>query len=250
MTNNTDLLERSPEERARIEDLLRIVPKGQDSVLEIGARDGRITQFLPAYFRRVTALDLEKPQFSFDRVSTVKGDVRHLEFPDQSFDCVFCTEVLEHVPGVEKAATEIARVARRNILLGVPFRQDTRIGRLTCGHCGKPNPPWGHVNNFDEQRLQRLFPGWIFETKSFVGINRECTNGLATWLQDLGGNPYGSYEQEEPCIYCGHKHVAPERGGFLSRALVALGVRLQNLQSQLTKPHPNWVHLLLRRPAA
>lgn len=250
MTNYSDLLERSPEERERIEDLLRIVPKGQDTALEIGARDGRITKFLPAYFRHVTALDLERPPFSFDRVTTVMGDARHLEFPDQSFDCVFCTEVLEHVPGVEKAASEIARVARRAIVLGVPYRQDTRIGRITCRHCGKPNPPWGHVNTFDEQRIRDLFPNWTFQTKSFIGVNRERTNALATWLQDLGGNPYGSYDQEEPCIFCGRKHVAPERGGFFSRVTVAAGVRLQKLHSRLTPPHPNWIHLVLRRPHA
>ncbi len=243
--STADLLQRSPEERARIEDLLRILPKGQETVLEIGARDGRVTQLLPAYCGHVTALDLEKPAFAYERVTPVKGDVRRLEFADRSFDCVFCTEVLEHVPGVEQAASEIARVAKRNVVIGVPFRQDTRIGRTTCRHCGKPNPPWGHVNTFDEQRLRDLFPNWTVATKSFVGANHERTNALAAWLQDLGGNPYGSYDQDEPCIYCGRKQIAPERSGLLARALAAAGVRLQNLQSRIAKPWPNWIHVVL-----
>jgi len=40
----------------------------------------------------------------------VPGSVTELPFPDQSFQFVFCTEVLEHVPDHHKAAAEISRV--------------------------------------------------------------------------------------------------------------------------------------------
>jgi SAM-dependent methyltransferase len=119
----------------------------------------------------------------------VKGDVRNLEFPDQSFDCVFCTEVMEHVPGVEQAAREISRVARHAIVIGVPYKQDLRVARLTCQTCHKSTPAWGHVNSFDERRLGELFPQW-HPTNSYVGTQQNRTNRIAAWLQDIGSNPY------------------------------------------------------------
>jgi SAM-dependent methyltransferase len=44
------------------------------------------------------------------RHDAVPGSVTELPFPDDSFQFVFCTEVLEHVPDHHKAAAEISRV--------------------------------------------------------------------------------------------------------------------------------------------
>src|SRR5512139_805984 len=93
----------SEREQSRTEDLLRRLPRGRHSVLDIGARDGHFSRRLTEYFTTVTALDLRQPGFEYPRVVTVAGDVRRLGFPDNSFDCVFCAEVLEHVAEVERA---------------------------------------------------------------------------------------------------------------------------------------------------
>src|SRR5262249_20346926 len=158
---------------------------------EIGSRDGYHTRKLTDVFQQVTALDLSKPPFDIPRVTPVQGDVTCLDFPDRFFDCVLCAEVLEHVPAVEQAAREIARVARHEVLIGVPYKQDTRVGRLSCSSCGKSNPPFGHVNTFDEHRLQELFQGLDPVTTHWVGTNRERTNAISTRLLDYAGNPWG-----------------------------------------------------------
>lgn len=53
----------------------------------------------------------------------VLGDVQRLPFPDDSFDTVLCTEVLEHVPDPWGAVREIRRVLRPGgqALLTSPF---------------------------------------------------------------------------------------------------------------------------------
>src|SRR5580658_5701608 len=124
------------------------MPLGRTSILEIGARDGYHSRPLTERFAEVTALDLEKPTFEFPGVITVAGDATKLQFADSSFDCVLCAEVLEHIPALEQACRELARVVRHELIIGVPFRQDTRSGRTTCRNCGKTNPPWAHVNSF------------------------------------------------------------------------------------------------------
>ena len=237
-----------PDEESRRADLLRIVPRGRTSVLDVGARGGYFSKRLTEYFSSVTALDLEKPQFEFPGVTTIAGDARDLPFPDGSFDCVFCAEVLEHVPGVEQACREIIRVARHEIVIGIPYRQDIRVGRTTCRRCGKPNPPWGHINSFTESRILSLFPGLRVDTKSYVSSNGMVTNPVSTYLLDLCGNPNGAYNQLEPCMYCGAKlERPPAKRPVWSRACSSLASALNRAQRMFTSPWPNWVHLVFSK---
>jgi SAM-dependent methyltransferase len=187
------------------------------------------------------------PQFDVDRVRRVQGDVTELEFPNDTFDVVFCAEVLEHVPALEKACSEIERVARHAAVIGVPYRQDTRVGRTTCNHCGHINPPWGHVNTFDEHKLMRLFPRCRAIQTSFVGTTNDRTNALSTWMMDVAGNPWGVYDQQEPCVHCG-KHMSPPSSRSFARKLIAAtALGLNGLQSRFNPAHPIWIHVVFQR---
>jgi SAM-dependent methyltransferase len=235
------------QERSRTEDLVRILPKGRVSVLDVGARDGHFSRILTQFFPAVTALDLQTPIFECPGVTKIAGDVTRLDFPDNSFDCVFCAEVLEHVLELEKACGELRRVAKHEIVIGVPYRQDIRVGRTTCRSCGMVNPPWGHLNSFNESRLLRLFAGLKVVSKSFVGANGESTNGFSALLLDLGGNPWGTYEQEEPCIRCGTRLIAPGARPIWQRLCSTLAVRLIIFQGRWIKAHSNWIHLVFSK---
>jgi SAM-dependent methyltransferase len=232
----------------RIADIMQLLPQGQ-SVLDVGARDGYVSMRLAEQFEAVTALDLEKPQISRERIVCVQGDVTELQFPPNSFDVVVCVEVLEHIPSARlpRACQELVRVAKGHILIGVPFKQDIRVGRTTCSTCGGKNPPWGHVNTFDEGRLRKLFPGNGVEAMTFVGENVEHTNGISALLMDWAGNPYGTYSQEEPCIFCGSKLGIPPSMGFIEKVCAKLSVSLRRICGPFYGSQPNWVHMLFAK---
>lgn len=234
-------------ERARTADLMRIVPRGRASVLDAGARDGFFSRMLSDVFPSVTALDLELPGFDHPDVVRVAGDITNLEFADESFDCVFCAEVLEHVPDLERACRELQRVARHELVIGVPFEQDIRVGRTLCRTCGRNNPPWGHVNSFSERRLLELFSGLRVVSKSFVGTNGERTNFVSAKLMDWAGNPWGTYDQEEGCIYCGMNLVAPERRPAWQRTCSKVASILNRIQRPWVRPHGNWIHIVFSK---
>src|SRR5262245_63939179 len=188
----------TPQEQERISNLINIIPKGpkgpkgprrMDSVLDVGARDGYLTRLLTEYFASVTALDLEKPSIAHDRITCVEGDVTRLEFASDSFDVVLCAEVLEHIPGkgLEQACRELSRVAKSHVVIGVPYRQDTRLERTTCQSCGRSNPLWGHINVFDERRLTELFLPLRKVGVTFVGSSRSRTNALSSLLMVFVG---------------------------------------------------------------
>jgi len=236
-------------EQTRTADLLSLLPTISRTILEIGARDGHHTRMLAQRFDAVTALDLTAPAFTIDRVTTVAGDATALQFPDRSFDCVLCAEVLEHVPDVSKAASELCRVARHAVIVGVPYRQDTRSGCTTCSQCGKTNPPYGHVHTFTDERLCHLFRPWTQETVHYVGETNERTNRISAGLMECAGNPYGTYDQEEPCIYCGSRLQAPVRLSPADRVLCKMAHLLNRAQQSLSKPWANWVHARFVPPA-
>jgi SAM-dependent methyltransferase len=63
------------------------------------------------------------------------GSVTALPFPDDSFDVVGCFEVLEHLPGdlPRQALSELARVARRGVVLSVPHEPFFRLANAARG---------------------------------------------------------------------------------------------------------------------
>lgn len=48
------------------------------------------------------------------------GDIYDTGFEDSSFDVVYCLEVLEHLHEPDRALRELARVARKHVVLSVP----------------------------------------------------------------------------------------------------------------------------------
>ncbi len=243
-------------DRERVDDLLRVLPSGLESILDVGTRDGYIANRMAETVGHVVALDLELPVIKDPRpnIMAVQGNGAALPFRDGAFEAVLCSEVLEHIPGtiLGQACRELSRVARRYLLIGVPYRQDLRLGRPRCGACGGSNPPWGHVNSFDEQSVVGHFPGWRQSTLSLVGNGGQSTSSVAAGLMALAGSPYGSYEQEERCFFCGAELVAPDIGtlGLGRRVLAGLSLRLTALQNMALGVRPSWMHILLVREGA
>lgn len=87
-------------------------------------------------FQQVTTCDLNMSDVD------VKADVCDLPFPDQSFDVVFISHVLEHVREDQKAAREIRRVLRPKgmAIVEVPITMEQTV------EYDEPNPhEFGHV---------------------------------------------------------------------------------------------------------
>lgn len=239
----------SQREQERIADLLNLLPERLGSVLDIGSRYGYITKRLADRAQSVTALDLELPQVDDRRIHCVKGDATALPFNNDSFDLVLCAEVLEHLPNkaLEAACAEIARVSRRHVLIGVPYKQDLRLWRTTCRSCNGINPPWAHLSSFDEARLRTLFPGHEVERQSFVGTAEHGTNELSALLMSWAGNPYGTYIQDEGCVHCGAELAAPAPMKIGQHLLSKAALVIRQLLNGSRKRHANWVHLLMSK---
>jgi SAM-dependent methyltransferase len=96
---------------------------GPLDVLEIGAGIGEIAKLLVhselnirSYVGTEYSLPACKKMFR-DGFDLAQMDAEHLAFPDNSFDLVFCYDVMHHVANPRRMAEEIVRVTRKHFLL-------------------------------------------------------------------------------------------------------------------------------------
>lgn len=89
------------------------------SILEVGAGREGIAKYLQEF--QITAVD-KFQQNILPNVQQVAGEAAHLPFPDNSFDIVISSDMLEHVPERERRRIlqEFLRVGRKYVLIGFP----------------------------------------------------------------------------------------------------------------------------------
>lgn len=118
----------------RAEFILRNIPeKKKLRILEIGCGrgfyEGAVATLFPS--SSITGIDLNgeyvsqaKRNIQSDRVHFATGDATRLSFPDNFFDIVLCTEVLEHITSDRLVLQEMYRVLKKGgkAIITVPHK--------------------------------------------------------------------------------------------------------------------------------
>jgi SAM-dependent methyltransferase len=80
-----------------------------------------------------------------------------LESSSIKFDTVTCLEVLEHIPDWKSVFGTLFRLAEKQVVITVPYRES--ITQTPCIHCGKITPLYGHLRSYSEIDFPPM-PGW------------------------------------------------------------------------------------------
>ncbi len=102
-----------------------------ERVLDAGCGEGVLSWYLAERGVLVTAMDISKPNLEnarrflkkkgvADRVTLIHGDAEQMPFPDESFDLVVSSHVLEHLPDFDKGLSEIRRVTKGRAIVALP----------------------------------------------------------------------------------------------------------------------------------
>jgi len=111
-----------------------------------------------------------------------QASIYHIPYPDKFFDVTISTEVLEHIPNIEKGIREISRVLKKDgvLLATVPYKSPLNF--LVCPRCGMKVSVDGHLHMFDEVYLRSLLERCGFklkiETVACHWISRACLRHL------------------------------------------------------------------------
>jgi SAM-dependent methyltransferase len=89
-----------------------ILFKNKD-VLEIGSGNGIQLREISKVAKSITGLELKDGAYVRDgQFNIMEYDGEHIPFPDSSFDVVFSSNVMEHVPNQQQINNEIRRILR------------------------------------------------------------------------------------------------------------------------------------------
>jgi ubiquinone/menaquinone biosynthesis C-methylase UbiE len=88
--------------------------------------------------------------------SVMCADITHMPFDDESFDCVICSEVLEHIPEHEAAVKELVRVLKPQgtLVVSVPRYFSERICWLISPAYSKDEG--GHIRIYKKKKLRKM----------------------------------------------------------------------------------------------
>lgn len=148
------------------------------TLLDAGCGEGFVAEALSERLPGVaiTGVDVSPEAIAYasqhgsGRVRYGTGSLEALPFDTASFDVVVCTEVLEHLPSPDRALAELRRVARRGVVVTVPFEPVFRT-LLAMGMAMGWSPDPGHINFWTPAQWRR----WL---RSYDPTARTSTHSL------------------------------------------------------------------------
>ncbi|MGK7887260.1 MAG: class I SAM-dependent methyltransferase [Crocosphaera sp.] len=134
------------------------------NVLNIGVGNGSLENFCQQKGWDTYSLDPSEVAIKKLAANGGKGKtgiIEKIPYDDNTFDIVFCSEVLEHLldEQLDIGLKEINRVlVKGGYLVGtVPFNENLLANKVVCPNCGNRFHKWGHHQSFDVERLQSIF---------------------------------------------------------------------------------------------
>src|SRR2546425_2365391 len=148
--------------------------RGFRQVLDVGCGSSRIIGAISG----MIGLDIQLHKLRYARGygnALVHGSIFELPFADGSFDCVICSEVVEHIPAQEKPFDELSRVFKTGgrLILGTPDYDRWRwrtlewlYGRLSPGGYADE-----HITHYTRANLGPYLQGkgFAIEGVEYVG---------------------------------------------------------------------------------
>lgn len=123
-----DFVWQSKSKAANLNDLhlsiLKLMPQDCNTILDVGCGTGNLSYHLQKEGYEVTGVDVSGFALTEARnrgIKCVQGDLdSELPFRDNSFDCVVCCQVLQHIFEPLKLVSDMKRVSNKYIIINVP----------------------------------------------------------------------------------------------------------------------------------
>jgi len=143
-------------ERARL--AAEWLPREVQSILDVGCGNGVFTN-LKEKNRFTVGLDLSLVALAQITAPRLQAEASLLPFQDHSFDASLSMEMLEHLPLAifQNILNELRRVARKYILISVPFNEELKYNMVTCPKCLHSFHPYHHIQQFRREYLKSMF---------------------------------------------------------------------------------------------
>lgn len=195
----------------------------------------------------LTGIDIESVRISLYPGNKLLGDISNLPLKSKQFDMVLACEVLEHLDDKTMlfALEEIQRVAKKYILITVPFKETLSAQWRKCSKCGHIFHAWGHLRQFDIVLLKNLFRNAQLIERRFLGPKESQIPSFMYIIAKKIGNVWSSCKTEHSlCPKCGSNLIKSE-GNIFGKLFIRFLWRIERV---LPFKKPIWIGCLYRMP--
>jgi ubiquinone/menaquinone biosynthesis C-methylase UbiE len=161
--------------------IAKILP-GVRTIADIGCEGAKITAYLSLCGYNMTGVDsdarmmkyvkglIKKNNYAYQINFTV-ANIYNLPFPDNQFDCVICSETIEHLKYPKTALAELVRIAKRQVILTTPvlYSYDSS----------------DHEQHFTDKDIEELFEYYDFEYSKIITKAEDVELGQRSFLVTL-----------------------------------------------------------------
>ncbi|MCX7736357.1 MAG: class I SAM-dependent methyltransferase [Candidatus Kapabacteria bacterium] len=156
--------ETAHDERRLREYILSLIPNNVQTILDAGCGRAWVAEYFCPKGVNVCSLDVApknvekaKKLYDYPNHSGIVSDLLNLPFPDNFFDCIICSEVIEHIIEPQSLVNELFRCLKIGgfLILSTPYKE--KISYTLCIHCNQKTPINAHLHSFDEIVLLNFF---------------------------------------------------------------------------------------------
>ncbi|MBM3403516.1 MAG: class I SAM-dependent methyltransferase [Bacteroidetes bacterium] len=229
--------------------IFNLIPDDVNSIIDVGCGNGVITNELSRKFE-IVGVDRSEKALSYVKTAKLLSDSNAIPLPDQSFDMVFSSELLEHLEeeSLKKTITELKRLTRKYLLVTVPNAENPDKLMIQCPAChfifNRPN----HLRSFRLSDFKSLFGEFeILKHELFGKRVRYYNPKLLEWKRRFSPSHawIPSYwipaeQREALCPRCEHIFSYPYRFHLLSFLFDVFNVLI-------SPKKPYWLFVLMEK---
>jgi len=147
----------------RLDQIVKMMPNQNNKILDAGCGEGHLIQKLYSKNRKnsyygidITKIALQEAKKRCPYAKLYKMDLSKINFKNEFFDIIICTEVLEHIYEYKDVIKELKRILKKGGYLVVSFPNEIlwTISRFLLRR--KPIKVPDHVNQFAPNNIKSL----------------------------------------------------------------------------------------------
>ena len=200
--------------RIRIEETIRIIPVDVINLADIGCGNGVFISKLNELKPKIMTIGLDRSEEALKYVKCEKqvGEITNLPFESNSFDCISCLEVIEHlnVNDFQVALKELSRISNKYVIIGVPYEEKIQNNTACCPKCNSIFNRDLHLQSFSLEKLENLLTNNNFRMIKFQNVvksNEIIGTAFFHKIKNIFRSIKTSFDSPI-CIVCGYKNDA------------------------------------------